>query len=115
MYLSQIRRMARGYSVEKFNELFGSENDYSAYLLKGSGLVPSYQFDKVNKKRTQDVIGQYADVYFSGAGVQRVKFPKNFTFDTLEDLNAIKLVSPEACEVNGQVYVKAEGLKEAND
>ncbi|MGF0082835.1 hypothetical protein [Limosilactobacillus reuteri] len=97
-----------GYSKEKFQELFG---EHAGYGLLGSGLLPAFEYDKEKHKRTNNIIGRYMDMYFQGLGVQRVKFPKDFTADEIEDMTTLKLINPQACVVNNNVYVKADGVE----
>lgn len=97
-----------GYTTDKFQELFG---DYTSYGLLGSGLLPAFEYDKENHRRTNNIIGRYMDVYFQGLGVQRVKFPKDFNIDAIKDMSALKLINPQACVVNNNVYVKADGVE----
>ncbi len=110
MYLSQLRAKFSGYTKDNFNNYFGK--DPIIYLLAGNGLTPAFGFDKEVNKRTKEIVGQYLEVYFQGIGVQRIKLPKNFNADEIADLSKIELIDPEACEVNGRIFVKAKGIKE---
>lgn len=111
MFMSQLRAKYSGYTEDNFNNYFGK--DLLIYFLAGSGLTPAFGFDKEVGKRTKEIVGQYLEAYFKGFGVQRVKLPKNFNADGISDLSKIELVNPEACEVNGRIFVKATGVKEA--
>ena len=96
-------------SGHNFNIYFGKE--LVIYYLAGSGLTPAFGYDKEAGKRTKEIVGQYLEAYFQGFGVQRVKLPKEFNSDAISDLSKIELVEPEACEVNGRIFVKASGIK----
>lgn len=109
MYLSQLRAKYSGYTADNFNNYFGK--DIVIYFLAGSGLSPAHGFDKESGKRTDEIVGQYLEAYFQGYGSQRVKLPKEFNADGISDLSKIELVNPEACEVNGRIFVKADGVK----
>lgn len=109
MFLSQLRAKYSGYTQDNFRNYFGK--DVVIYFLAGSGLSPAFGFDKEAGKRTKEIIGQYLEAYFQGFGVQRVKLPKEFNADEIADLAKIELVNPEACEVNGRIFVKASGVK----
>lgn len=109
MFLSQLRAKYSGYTADNFNNYFGK--DLTAYYLAGSGLSPAFGFDKEAGKRTKEIIGQYLEAYFQGFGVQRVKLPRDFNADGIADLSKIELVNPEACEVNGRIFVRAGGVK----
>ena len=113
MYLSQLRAKYNGYSAESFNNYFGK--DVSIFLLTGNGISPAFGYDKEAKKSTKEVVGRYLETYFKGFGVQRVKLPKDFNIDGIKDLSQIELVDPEACEVNRQIFVRANGIKEVKD
>ena len=109
MYLSQLQSKYSGYTADNFNIYIGKE--LVIYYLAGSGLTPAFGYDKEAGKRTKEIVGQYLEAYFQGFGVQRVKLPKEFNSDAISDLSKIELVEPEACEVNGRIFVKASGIK----
>ena len=109
MYLSQLRAKFSGYTSDNFNTYFGP--NAVIYFLAGSGLTPAFGYDKEAGKRTKEIVGQYLEAYFQGFGVQRVKLPKEFNADGIADLSKIELVNPEACEVNGRIFVRAGGVK----
>ncbi|MCW3764678.1 hypothetical protein NP061_010010 [Weissella confusa] len=109
MYLSQLRSKYSGYTADNFNTYFGKE--LTIYFLAGSGLTPAFGFDKAAGKSTKEIVGQYLEAYFQGFGVQRVKLPRDFNADEVADLSKIELVNPEACEVNGRIFVRAGGVK----
>jgi len=111
MYLSQLQSKYSGYTAENFNTYFGK--NLTTYYLAGSGLIPAFGYDKEAGKRTKEIVGQYLEAYFQGFGVQRVKLPREFNADEIADLTKIELVNPEACEVNGRIFVRANGIKEA--
>lgn len=110
MYLSQLRSKYSGYTQDNFNNYFGK--DLLVYFLAGSGLTPAFGYDKQAGKRTKEIVGKYLEAYFQGFGVQRVKLPRDFNADGIVDLSKIELVNPEACEVNGRIFVRASGVKE---
>ena len=109
MYLSQLQSKYSGYTANNFNTYFGKE--LVIYYLAGSGLTPAFGYDKEAGKRTKEIVGQYLEAYFQGFGVQRVKLPRDFNADEVADLSKIELVNPEACEVNGRIFVRACGVK----
>ncbi|MFR0539548.1 hypothetical protein ACLUYF_08115 [Limosilactobacillus reuteri subsp. suis] len=109
MYLSQLQSKYSGYTANNFNTYFGKE--LVIYYLAGSGLTPAFGYDKEAGKRTKEIVGQYLEAYFQGFGVQRVKLPRDFNADEVADLSKIELVNPEACEVNGRIFVRAGGVK----
>ncbi len=109
MNISQLRSKYSGYTEDNFNNYFGK--DLIIFLLSGSGLIPAFGYDKEAGKRTKEIVGQYLEAYFQGFGTQRVKLPKDFNADGIPDLSKIELVNPEACEVNGRIFVRANGVK----
>ena len=111
MYLSQLKAKYSGYTADNFNTYFGK--NLIVYYLAGSGLTPAFGFDKEAGKRTKEIVGQYLEAYLQGFGVQRVKLPRDFNADGIFDLSKIELVEPMACEVNGRIFVRANGIKEA--
>ncbi|GAJ26823.1 hypothetical protein [Liquorilactobacillus sucicola] len=104
----RIRQTKGGYSEETFIE--ACKTNKCLFLL-GAGPLPVNEYDRENKKFTKKIVNVKIDVYFSGCGVQEVKLPKEFSASNLKDLSEIELVSPEACVVNKNVYVRAKGVK----
>lgn len=111
MLLSNLNHQNNGYNSETFKKDFG---DRRWIATTGGGLQDIRQWDNKQKKYTDKVIARALDLYVEGAGFQRVKFPTNFAISNITELSEIELVNPVACEVRGNVYVKADGLKEAN-
>ncbi len=111
MRLNKLNQQNRGYKPETFKKDFG---DRRWIATTGGGLQDIRQWDNDEKKYTDTVIAKALDLYVEGAGFQRVKFPTSFTLANIAELSEIELVNPTACEVRGNVYVKADGLKEAN-
>lgn len=111
MRLNNLNQQKGGYSQETFKKDFGSRRWFATI---GGGLQDVRAWDNDRKKYTNQVIAKALDLYVEGAGFQRVKFPASFTLANIAELSEIELVNPTACEVRGNVYVKADGLKEAN-
>nr|AKG47106.1 hypothetical protein [Limosilactobacillus vaginalis] len=108
---SLINNRGGGYRPENFQKYFA---DRRWIATTGGGLQDVCQWDNDNKKYTDTVIAKALDLYVEGAGFQRVKFPTSFSLANIEELSEVELINPVACEVRGNVYVKADGLKEAN-
>ena len=101
----------RGYDQKTFKNDFG---DLRWFATIGGGVQNIRRWDNEQKKYTDEVVAKALDLYVEGAGFQRVKFPTTLTISNITELSEIELVNPVACEVRGNVYVKADGLKEAN-
>jgi hypothetical protein len=84
------------------------------FATTGNGLQNVRKWDNNQKKYSDEVVAKALDLYVEGAGFQRVKFPTTFTLTNITELSEVELVNPVACKVCGNVYVKADGLKEAN-
>lgn len=111
MRLNSLNKGKGGYSLELFKKDFGQRRWFAT---TGAGLQDVRAWDSTQKKYTNEVIAKALDLYVEGAGFQRVKFPTSFTLANITELSEIELINPVACEVRGNVYVKADGLKEAN-
>lgn len=108
---SLINNRNSGYKPENYQKYFANRRFYAT---TGGGLQDVRKWDNDNKKYTDEVVAKALDLYVEGAGFQRVKFPTSINIDNIKELSEIELVNPVACEVRGNVYVKADGLKEAN-
>lgn len=111
MRLNKLNQQKNGYNSETFKKDFGDRRWIATI---GGGLQDVRAWDNDQKKYTDKVIAKALDLYVEGAGYQRVKFPTSFTLANITELSEIELVNPTACEVRGNVYVKADGIKEAN-
>lgn len=111
MRLNSLNKQKGGYTPETFNKDFDSRRWFATI---GGGLQDVRAWDNNQKKYTDQVVAKALDLYVEGAGFQRVKFPTTFNLANIEELSEIELVNPVACEVRGNVYVKADGLREAN-
>lgn len=111
MRLNNLNHPKGGYSKDTFKKDFGDRRWFATI---GSGLQDIRQWDSTQKKYTDKVIAKALDLYVEGAGFQHVKFPTSFNLNNIQELSEIELVDPVACEVRGNVYVKADGIKEAN-
>lgn len=111
MRLNRLNQQNRGYKPETFKKDFGERRWIAT---TGGGLQDIRQWDNDEKKYTDTVIAKALDLYVEGAGFQRVKFPTAFNLANITELSEVELVNPVACEVRGNVYVKADGIKEAN-
>ena len=99
-----------GYSEMEFRRIFGMAK---CHLLKAEGPKQKMKFDpKTEKYINGEVEALEIETYFEGLGVQKVKLPKTFSMEkAVKDLAIIELISPEACVVNRNVYVRAQGIK----
>lgn len=111
MRINSLKKQKGGYSAETFNKDFGERRWFATI---GAGLQDIREWDNSQKKFTDKVIAKALDLYVEGAGFQRVKFPTSFNLVNIDELSEVELISPVACEVRGNVYVKANGIKEAN-
>lgn len=97
-----------GYSEETYRQTFGSKKPI---ILIGAGPRPVMEYDAESNRPTGKIIAQKIDVYYKGLGVQEVKLPKDFTSSSMKDMSEVELISPEACIVNRNVYVRAKGVQ----
>ena len=111
MRLNSLNKHKGGYSSDTFNKDFGQRRWFATI---GGGLQDVRAWDNDKNRYTDQVIAKALDLYVEGAGFQRVKLPTSFNLANIAELSEIELVNPTACEVRGNVYVKADGLKEAN-
>lgn len=111
MNISNLKPQMRGYNKETYKKYFGELRWFATI---GSGLQDVRKWDKNQKKYTDEVVAKALDLYVEKAGFQRVKFPTSFILNNIEELSEIELINPTACEVRGNVYVKADGIKEAD-
>lgn len=111
MRLNSLNKGKGGYSLELFKKDFGQRRWFAT---TGAGLQDVRAWDSAQKQYTDTVIAKALDLYVEGAGFQRVKFPTSFVLSNINELSEIELVNPVACEVRGNVYVKADGIKEVN-
>lgn len=100
-----------GYSNNQFNNLFGTSK---CHILKGAGVRYKPKFDQEKQEYVKGQIDSCEiETYFENLGVQNVKLPKSFKLSqTINDMSVVELIEPEACVVNREVYVRAEGIKE---
>lgn len=107
----KVNNFSSGYSKEQYDLQF---KGVTPRLLIGQGLEERLKFDPETKKPTEPrtVESLRAYLYYPGLGVQSLKLPGNYSLpkDT-DDLSEVDLVSPEACVINRQVYVRASGIK----
>lgn len=111
MNIGNLKHKMLGYNRETFKKDFGNLRWFAT---TGNGLQNVRKWDNNQKKYSDEVVAKALDLYVEGAGFQRVKFPTTFTLTNITELSEVELVNPVACEVRGNVYVKADGLKEAN-
>ncbi|MFP7774897.1 hypothetical protein ACLHIM_07075 [Ligilactobacillus sp. LYQ112] len=97
-----------GYSEETYRQTFGSKKPI---ILIGAGSRSVMEYDAESNRPTGKIIAQKIDVYYKGLGVQEVKLPKEFTSSSMKDMSEVELISPEACIVNRNVYVRAKGVQ----
>lgn len=101
-----------GYSTDKYQAIFGSVAP--RVLLGDQGLEKRVKFDpKTNiPVETGEIESKRLWVYFSGLGIQTVKLPADYELPSdVQDLSEVQLVSPEACVVGREVYVRASSIK----
>lgn len=97
-----------GYSEPKFHEFI--PEDTRVFYLAGSGPVKQVKFE--DGKPTDKVDSLKVEVYFEGLGADKIKLPEDFKLDpSIKDMQEIKLVNPEACEVQRNLYFKASDIK----
>ena len=108
MRLNSLNKQKGGYTPETFQKDFAGRRWFATV---GGGLQDVRAWDNDKKRYTDQVVAKAVDL---GAGFQRVKFPTSFTLANINELSEVELINPVACEVRGNVYVKADGLREAN-
>lgn len=70
--------------------------------------------NQTTKEYSEEIEAKMITVYYPEMGVQEIRLPADYTLPNgLKDLSLITLVNPTACIVNKNVYVRAEGIKEA--
>lgn len=107
MKLPQIN----GYNLPQFKNSFGG---VTPRILIGQGLEERSKFDPATKRPAEprEVESKRAWLYYPDMGVQSLKLPADYTLPKdIEDLAEVELISPEACIINRQIYVRAKGLK----
>lgn len=111
MRLNSLNKQKGGYTPETFQKDFAGRRWFATV---GGGLQDVRAWDNDKKRYTDQVVAKAVDLYVVGAGFQRVKFPTSFTLANINELSEVELINALACEVRGNVYVKADGLKEVN-
>lgn len=109
----KIKRPNSGYTAETFKKYIGSPR---CRILLGSGLEAKLKYDNEAGKYTGEVESTRLQCYFPNLGADWVKFPADFSLpekkdDLIDDLQEIELINPTACEVRGQLYIKADKFK----
>lgn len=106
----QVQRFS-GYSSQQYNAQFSG---VTPRLLIGQGLETRLKFDQSTGRPVEphEVESQRATLYYPGLGVQYVKLPARYVLPKgLEDMAEVELISPEACTVGRNIYVRAEGIE----
>lgn len=106
----QVRQFS-GYSYQQYSMQF---NGVTPRLLIGQGLEERLKFDSSTGRPVEphEVESQRATLYYPGLGVQNVKLPAEYVLPKgLDDLAEVELISPEACTVGRNVYVRAEAVE----
>lgn len=97
-----------GYQAETFKKEVGED---FPYLLIGAGLMPRKKYDE-NNAPTDEIASMVGQVYYPKRGVLDVKFPADYVLPTeIKDMSRVKLINPQACVMNGNVYGKADGIE----
>lgn len=97
-----------GYQTKTFKKEVGED---FPYLLIGMGLTPRKKYDE-NNEPTDEIASMVGQVYYPKRGVLDVKFPADYVLPTeIEDMSRVKLINPQACVMNGNVYGKADGIE----
>lgn len=97
-----------GYQAETFKKEVGED---FPYLLIGAGLMPRKKYDE-NNAPTDEIASMVGQVYYPKKGVLDVKFPADYVLPTeIKDMSRVKLINPQACVMNGNVYGKADGIE----
>lgn len=98
-----------GYSTDKYNDLVGNKK---VHILIGRGLIPQQKF--VDGKRTDEIDAMKVGIYIEGVGADMVKLPATFELESgIKDMSVIQFDNPEACDVRGNIYFRASGIKQA--
>ncbi len=100
-----------GYSLETHNAYF---SNVKPVVLIGEGLEVRLKFDRETNRpaTTGEIDSKRAYVYYPGMGVQAIKLPADYSLPAdIKDLTEVELVSPEACVVGRNIYVRAQGIK----
>lgn len=97
-----------GHQAETFKKEVGED---FPYLLIGAGLMPRKKYDE-NNAPTDEIASMVGQVYYPKRGVLDVKFPADYVLPTeIKDMSRVKLINPQACVMNGNVYGKADGIE----
>lgn len=106
----RLKRTQGGYHTETYKKNLGA---VTPRLLIGSGLELVPKFDSKTRRPIPGNVGSTRLwLYYAGLGVQAVKLPADYRLPReLEDLSEVELISPEACIVSGNLYVRAKGVK----
>lgn len=100
-----------GYSSQEYKMQFSG---VTPRLLIGQGLEERLKFDSSTGRPVEprEVESQRATLYYPGLGVQNIKLPAGYVLPkALDDLAEVELISPEACTVGRNIYVRAEGIE----
>lgn len=100
-----------GYSSQQYKMQFSG---VTPRLLIGQGLEARLKFDQSTGRPVEphEVESQQATLYYPGLGVQSVKLPAGYVLPkVLDDLAEVELISPEACMVGRNIYVRSEGIE----
>lgn len=106
----QVRQF-NGYSYQQYNMQFSG---VTPRLLIGQGLEERLRFDSSTGRPVEphEIESQRATLYYPGLGIQNVKLPAEYVLPKdLGDLAEVELISPEACTVGRNIYVRAEGIE----
>lgn len=106
----QVRQF-NGYNFQQYQLQFSG---VTPRLLIGQGLEERLKFDSSTGRPVEphEVESQRATLYYPGLGVQYVKLPAGYVLPKgLEDMAEVELISPEACTVGRNIYVRAEGIE----
>lgn len=107
----KVNNFSSGYSSQQYALQF---KGVTPRLLIGEGLEERLKFDQKTRRPVEPHVAesQRAWLYYPGLGVQSLKLPGNYLLPKdIDDLSEVDLISPEACVVNRQVYVRASGIK----
>lgn len=106
----RLQNFSSGYSKDQYDLQF---KGVTPRLLIGQGLEERLKFDQEAKRPVEprEVESLRAWLYYPGLGVQSLKLPGSYSLPNIDDLSEVELVSPEACVINRQVYVRASGIK----
>ena len=107
----KVNNFSSGYSKEQYDLQF---KKVTPRLLIGQGLEERLKFDQETKRPVEphEVENLRAWLYYPGLGVQSLKLPGSYSLPKdIDDLSEVDLVSPEACVINRQVYVRASAIK----